>query len=84
MAHVSRRYWFLFPTAAQVGQPIIWQMSRKYPEVVFDIRQATVHDDKGVMAVLLEGEEDQVTAAVKFCQQAGLKVDPIEKSVIEG
>ena len=84
MAHVSRRYWFLFPTATQVEQPIIWQMSRKYPEVVFDIRQASVQNEKGVMAVLLEGEEDQVTAAVKFCQQAGLQVDPIEKSVVEG
>jgi hypothetical protein len=80
----SRRFWFTFPTRTQVERPIIWEMSRKYPDVVFDIRQASVQNEIGIMAVLLEGEPEQIAAAVKFCQTAGLQVDPIEKSVIEG
>ena len=72
------------PVPAQVEQPIIWQMSRKFPDVVFDIRQASVQNEIGIMAVLLSGTEADVIAAVAFCRSQGLQVDPIEKSVIEG
>ena len=37
-------------------QPIIWQMSRRFPEVSFDIRQASVQHEIGIMAVLLSGK----------------------------
>lgn len=80
----SRRCWFTFPTRTQVEQPIIWQMSRKYPEVSFDIRQASVQNAIGIMAVLLAGEESQVKAAIDFLRSKGVTVEPIEKSVVEG
>ena len=80
----SRRCWFTFPTRGEVEQPIIWQMSRKYPDVVFDIRQASVQKDIGIMAVLLTGEEEQVKAAIEFVRSRGVTVEPIEKSVVEG
>ncbi len=80
----SKRCWFTFPTKVQVEKPIIWQMSRKFPDVVFDIRQASVQNEIGIMAVLLSGTEADVNAAVAFCRAQGLQVDPIEKSVIEG
>jgi hypothetical protein len=51
----SNRCWFTFPTRTQVEQPIIWQTSRKYPDVSFDIRQASVQNEIGIMAVLLCG-----------------------------
>src|SRR5205823_13785015 len=80
----SRKYWFTFPTRAQVEQPIIWQMSRKFPEVTFDIRQASVQHEIGIMAVLLSGNEADVKAAVEFLRSKGVTVEPIEKSVVEG
>ena len=80
----SRRCWFTFPTRTQVEQPIIWQMSRRFPEVSFDIRQASVQNEIGIMAVLLSGQESQVKAAVEFLRSKGVMVEPIEKSVIEG
>jgi ABC-type methionine transport system ATPase subunit len=80
----SRRCWFTFPTRNQVEQPIIWQMSRKFPEVSFDIRQASVQNEIGIMAVLLTGEESQVKAAIEFVRSRGVTVEPIEKSVVEG
>jgi hypothetical protein len=80
----SKRCWFTFPTRTQVEKPIIWQMSRKYPDVVFDIRQASVQNEIGIMAVLLSGTEADVNAAMGFCRANGVQVDPIEKSVIEG
>jgi hypothetical protein len=80
----SRRCWFTFPSRSQVEQPIIWQMSRTYPDVSFDIRQASVNNEIGIMAVLLSGEESQVKAAIDFMRSKGVTVEPIEKSVVEG
>jgi ABC-type methionine transport system ATPase subunit len=80
----SRRCWFTFPTRATVEQPIIWQMSRKFPDVSFDIRQASVQNEIGIMAVLLTGAEAQVQGAIAFLRSKGVTVEPIEKSVIEG
>ena len=80
----SRRCWFTFPSREQVEQPIIWQMSRKYPDVVFDIRQASVQNAIGIMAVLLSGNEKDVKGAIEFVRSKGVTVEPIEKSVVEG
>ena len=80
----SKRCWFTFPTRVQVEQPIIWQMSQKFPGVMFDIRQASVQNEIGIMAVLLSGEEKQVKAAIDFVRSKGVTVEPIEKSVVEG
>jgi L-aspartate semialdehyde sulfurtransferase ferredoxin len=80
----SKRCWFTFPTRNQVEQPIIWQMSQKYPGVSFDIRQASVQNEIGIMAVLLKGPEEEVKAAMDFMRSKGVTVEPIEKSVVEG
>lgn len=82
-ARYSKRCWFTFPTRTQVEQPIIWQMSRKFPDVVFDIRQASVQHEIGIMAVLLSGSEAGVKAAIEFVRSNGVTVEPIEKSVME-
>ena len=80
----SKRCWFTFPSKAQVEQPILWQMSRKFPDVTFDIRQASVQNEIGIMAVLLTGKEADVKAAMEFMRSKGVTVEPIEKSVVEG
>jgi ABC-type methionine transport system ATPase subunit len=83
-AEYGRRCWFTFPTRSQVEQPIIWQMSRKFPNVTFDIRQASVQHEIGIMAVLLTGSEADVNGAIEFLRSKGVTVEPIEKSVVEG
>jgi L-aspartate semialdehyde sulfurtransferase ferredoxin len=80
----SRRCWFTFPSRLEVEQPIIWQMSRQFPDVSFDIRQASVQNEIGIMEVLLSGEESEVNAAMQFVRSKGVLVEPIEKSVVEG
>ena len=84
MGNYSRRCWFTFPSRTQVEQPIIWQMSRKFPDVSFDIRQASVQNEIGIMAVLLTGKKEEVVAAIDFLRSKGVTVEPIEKSVVEG
>lgn len=83
-APYAKRCWFTFPTRTQVEQPIIWLMSRRYPDVSFDIRQASVQNEIGIMAVLLKGKQDEVNGAIEFMRAHGVTVEPIEKSVVEG
>jgi hypothetical protein len=80
----TRRCWFTFGTRSEVEQPIIWQMTRRFPDVIFDIRQASVQNEIGIMAVLLSGKEGDVKAAMEFVRSKGVTVEPIEKSVVEG
>ncbi len=80
----AKRCWFTFPTRTQVESPILWQMSRRYPDVSFDIRQASVQHEIGIMAVLLTGAEADVRAAIDFVRRQGVTVEPIEMSVVEG
>ena len=81
---ISKRCWFTFPTKTQVETPVIWRMSRKFPDVSFDIRQASVNNEIGIMAVLLIGPADDVVGAIDFVRSCGVLVEPIEKSVVEG
>ena len=80
----SRKIWLTFPGDNGVEKPVIWRMSRAFPDVVFDIRQASVQESIGIMAVLLSGESADVVAAIQFLQKAGVQVEPIEKTVLEG
>ncbi len=81
----SKRVWLTFPTRNEVEQPIIWQMSRAFPDVSFDIRQASVQNEIGIMAVLLTGKsQEEVLSAIQFLRSKGVTVEPIEKSVVEG
>lgn len=83
-APYAKRCWFTFPTRAQVEQPILWRMSRRFPDVSFDIRQASVQNEIGIMAILLSGKQAEVIEAIAFLRASGVSVEPIEKSVVEG
>ncbi len=83
MSKNSRRKVYLtFPTA-QVKEAIICDMYDQY-KVRFNIRSASVNEQVGLMAVELEGPEDKITEAIAYFRSRGLKVEPIEMSVIEG
>jgi ABC-type methionine transport system ATPase subunit len=76
-AMTTRKVWLTFEGGRQ-NEPCLWKMTRKYPDVQFDIRQASVQKDIGIMAVLFSGREDQVEAALKYLTELGVKVDPVE------
>jgi ABC-type methionine transport system ATPase subunit len=83
MAKVDKRIWLTFGSKAMVETPALWRMARQYPDVLFDIRQASVTAEIGIMAVHFSGEQNQVQAALKFLQQQGVTVEPIEKNLME-
>ena len=72
-----RKCWLTFEGVCK-DKPCIWQMSRKYPEVSFDIRQASVGGEIGIMALKLEGDSKQIEAAIAYLEELGVRVDPVE------
>lgn len=82
MAKTSKRVWLTF-IDQQVNSPCLWQMTRRYPNVSFDIRQASVKTDIGIMAVVLEGEAAEVEGAIACLRELGVTVEPVEKNVLE-
>jgi ABC-type methionine transport system ATPase subunit len=80
----SKRFWLTFPSRDMVEQPVIWRMSRRFPEVSFDIRQSSVQESIGIMAVLLSGPAEDLAGAIAFLRESGVQVDPIEKTIVEG
>ncbi len=83
MAKVQKRVWLTFGNRNLVEKPILWRMAREYPNVSFDIRQASVTAEIGIMAVLFEGESGELATALEFLKAQGLTVEPIEKNMIE-
>ena len=77
MPKIINKSWLTFEGGKQ-NQPCLWKMATRFPGVMFDIRQASVQKDIGIMAVLFEGEEDEVKAAQAFLKEQGVRVDPVE------
>ncbi|HVS73282.1 MAG TPA: NIL domain-containing protein [Phycisphaerae bacterium] len=84
MARSQKRVWLTFGSRGLVETPALWRMASKYSDVSFDIRQASVTAEIGIMAVLFEGETERVEAALQCLKDQGVTVEPIEKNVIEG
>lgn len=84
MPAIKKRVWLTFGSKNLVETPALWRMATKFPDVSFDIRQASVTKDIGIMAVLFEGETERLEAALEFLTQQGVTVEPIEKNVLEG
>lgn len=77
----KRRFWLTYPSKL-ITRPIIWEMSRRF-EVVFNVRQASVTDEIGILCLELEGVRPQIKAAISWLEKQGVKVEPVEINVIE-
>ena len=77
----SRRFWLLYPTK-RITEPIIWQLSHKFP-LVTNIRQASVTDELGIVCLELQGSREDIKSAIKWLERTGIKVEPVEINVIE-
>jgi ABC-type methionine transport system ATPase subunit len=82
MAKFKGRYWLNF-TGPTKTQPLIYLMSKKF-DVVFNIRQATISDEMGLMGVEFEAERETLKAAIAWLEEQDVKVEPVEINTIEG
>ncbi|MGA2539996.1 MAG: NIL domain-containing protein [Verrucomicrobiota bacterium] len=75
------RLWLMYPPKL-ITTPVIWELARKFP-VVTNVRQASVTDEIGIVCLELSGPRPQVKAAIKWLEELGIKVEPVEIGVIE-
>jgi ABC-type methionine transport system ATPase subunit len=77
----SQRFYLTY-SQEQVKEPIIYWVGHKF-RVVTNIRGASVSDHIGIVALELDGDDAEIDKAVRWIAAQGVKVEPIEKNVIE-
>jgi ABC-type methionine transport system ATPase subunit len=77
----KRRFWLTYPSRL-IKRPMIWEMSQKFA-IIFNIRQASVGDEVGIMCLELEGKREDMKSAIRWLEKLGVQVEPIEIGVIE-
>ena len=65
-----------------VREPLIYELSRTF-DLVFNIRQASVNEEIGIIAIELDGTSDGIERGIAWLRERGVTVEPIEKNVIE-
>ena len=80
-AKESRRYWLSYPPKL-ITRPIIWELAMKFP-IVFNVRQASVSDEIGILCLQLEGFRNDLKSAVAWLEKHGVRVEPVEINIIE-
>ncbi|MBI5327400.1 MAG: FeS-binding protein [Deltaproteobacteria bacterium] len=78
---MKKRYYLTYPPEL-IKEPVIYQVGKLY-KVVTNIRQSSISDKLGLVALELEGEAGEIDKAVKFLSNKGVKVEPIELDVVE-
>lgn len=78
---IKRRVQLVYPRHL-VDKPILWQLGHKF-QVVTNIRRANVDSECGWIDVELEGEEEEIERGIRWLQETGIEVNPIERQVIE-
>ena len=73
---------YLTYSQEKIKEPIIYAVGKKF-RVVTNIRSASVSDHVGIVGLELDGDLAEIDAAVKWIADQGVKVEPIEKNVIE-
>ena len=82
MAAEIHRLWLMFP-ARLITRPVIWELAKKF-EVTFNIRQASVNADIGLVSLEFTGEREEIKRAIAWLEELGVQVEPVEINTIEG
>ncbi|MBI5641915.1 MAG: NIL domain-containing protein [Deltaproteobacteria bacterium] len=78
---MKKRIYLTYPKE-QVKEPLLYHVSRNF-KVVTNIRQASVSDKIGLVALELDGDPEEIDKAIKYFIDKGVKVEPIELDIIE-
>lgn len=78
---MKKRVYLTYPKE-QVREPLLYQVGKNFA-VVTNIRQASVSDKIGLVALELEGDPEEIEKAIRFFIEKGVKVEPIELDIIE-
>ena len=78
---VRRKVYLTFP-ASKTKEAIICDMYDRY-KIRFNIRSASVNENIGLIAVEMEGPQDDMEEAFTYFRKRGVTVEPIEITVLE-
>ncbi len=78
---MKRRVYLTYPKEL-IKEPLIYEVGQRF-RVITNIRQACVSDTIGLVALELEGSEEEIDKAIQFFTDKGFKVQPIELDIIE-
>ena len=77
----KQRLWLMYPPRL-IRKPIVWELITRF-DLVADIRQAEVRDEVGIICLELEGARESLRKATQWLERKGVKVEPVEISVLE-
>jgi ABC-type methionine transport system ATPase subunit len=66
----------------KIKEPLIHQIGQEY-RIVTNIRKADVREKTGWVDLELSGDPKEIERAVEALKKKGVKVDPIERNIIE-
>ena len=75
---MSRRKVFLTFPQTLVKEPILWKIGQEY-QVVTNIRGASITEEVALLALMLEGEPENLEKAIVFLEERGVKVETLEE-----
>ena len=75
---MARRTVFLTFPQTLVKEPILWKIGQEY-QVVTNIRGASITEEVALLALMLEGEPDNLDKAIVFLEERGVKVETLEE-----
>ncbi len=73
---------YLTYTQELIPEPLLYECNKKF-NLVTNIRQASISAEIGIVALELDGDEDEIQRAITFFSEKGVKVEPIELDIIE-
>lgn len=77
----QKKLYLTFPQRL-IKEPVIYQIGQKF-RVITNIRGASVSEEIGLVALELQGQGGEIEKAIRYMKKLGIKVEPIEKDVIE-
>lgn len=77
----KRRVHLSFPGRLK-DEPLLWQVCERF-DLVFNIRQADYTEGLGWLMAELEGDGEQLANGMRWLEEQGVLVAPIEQDVVQ-
>jgi molybdopterin synthase sulfur carrier subunit len=77
----KRKVTLFFPPEL-IKEPVIYNIGHRF-RVVTNIRSANVSEDVGWVTLEIDGEEEEYLRALRYLNEVGVTVKPVERDVIE-
>ncbi len=78
---VKRKVMFTF-TKELIEEPIIYNLGQQF-NLTTNIRQADISEDRGWVALELEGKEEDIEQGIAWATSRGMRVDPVGEDFTE-